>query len=104
MGAFLHGVADRNSAVRKAYASALGHLVRVSRTPEDKTIAIKDHYCMHINDTAAVLSIFWLITAENWIHIAKSGFQFHKRLFNVYLRSESQRNETSDTILTRPYA
>lgn len=29
MAAFLHGVADRNMAVRKAYALALGHLVRV---------------------------------------------------------------------------
>lgn len=29
MAAFLHGVADRNMAVRKSYAMALGHLVRV---------------------------------------------------------------------------
>jgi hypothetical protein len=29
MSAFLHGVADRNMSVRKSYAMALGHLVRV---------------------------------------------------------------------------
>ena len=30
MAAFLHGLADRNSAIRKSYALALGHLVKVS--------------------------------------------------------------------------
>ena len=35
MAAFLHGIADRNSAVRKAYASALGHLVRVGYQKSD---------------------------------------------------------------------
>lgn len=31
MAAFLNGVADRNMAVRKCYASALGHLVRIAK-------------------------------------------------------------------------
>ncbi|XP_052776475.1 LOW QUALITY PROTEIN: proteasome adapter and scaffold protein ECM29-like [Mya arenaria] len=31
MGAFLNGVADRNMAVRKSYALALGHLVRIAK-------------------------------------------------------------------------
>lgn len=30
MGAFLSGLQDRNSSVRKSYSSVLGHLVRVS--------------------------------------------------------------------------
>ncbi|KAL4235658.1 hypothetical protein ACF0H5_004053 [Mactra antiquata] len=31
MAAFLHGVSDRNMAVRKSYAMALGHLVRIGK-------------------------------------------------------------------------
>ncbi|XP_053393707.1 proteasome adapter and scaffold protein ECM29-like [Mercenaria mercenaria] len=31
MAAFLHGVADRNMSVRKSYAMALGHLVRIGK-------------------------------------------------------------------------
>ena len=46
MGAFLHGVADRNSAVRKAYASALGHLVRVSRIDVLKCGNDRSFLCM----------------------------------------------------------
>ena len=37
MSAFLSGLADRNSAVRKSYASALGHLVRVGHNFNNNT-------------------------------------------------------------------
>lgn len=32
MSAFLAGLSDRNSSVRKTYASALGHLIKVCHT------------------------------------------------------------------------
>lgn len=41
MGAFLHGVADRNSAVRKSYASALGHLVRIAKDSSVEKLIIR---------------------------------------------------------------
>lgn len=41
MGAFLHGVADRNTAVRKAYASALGHLVRIAKDSSVEKLIIR---------------------------------------------------------------
>lgn len=116
MSAFLSGLSDRNTSIRKSYSSALGQLVKVSKVKDTFSVDLFQHWYMkteiYFIGKLKMLLLLSLVAISYghslyivvYMQLLKSFYSFnrtHSKLTEVFftcIRKQCQRSQYKESL------